>query len=368
MLYHHDARPYEEAATNAANRARARLESLIERGRVRAAQVIETVQNEQPIDRIARADAIHFTDGDRGLHINVGGLVQGLHQHAVHQACGRVDLPRSYARHLTDPDNQPWGHALLSYNLNALFQEHDPAKRYLLRSVDGEVRGVLSDRYRRLDSRPIVDAFATACSSMGALPVEGFATDTKIAIKALLPSVYEPVKNEVVSFGVVLENSDYGNGALSLRAFMLRLWCTNFAVTDESIRKVHLGARLSDEISWSQSTYDLDTQAMASAVSDVVRSQLSPARIGQLQAAIVEANDKQIDPQKVGQLLRKSLSKAEVDQVVSAFNSPDVEHMPAGNTAWRLSNAISWIAGKTADAERKLDLMKVAGAVLGKAA
>jgi hypothetical protein len=35
---------------------------------------------------------------------------------------------------------------------------------------------------------------------------------------------------------------------------------------------------------------------------------------------------------------------------------------------WRLSNAISWIAGQTKDAERKLDLMKIAGDVLPKAA
>jgi hypothetical protein len=38
--------------------------------------------------------------------------------------------------------------------------------------------------------------------------------------------------------------------------------------------------------------------------------------------------------------------------------------MPAGSTVWRLSNAISWVAGQTKDAERKLDLQKLAGSVL----
>jgi hypothetical protein len=368
MLYHHDNRDYHQAAATAATRARRKLDALIDQGRIRAAKVIDIVQDQQPEDRIARADAINFRDGEDGLTITSGGQHDGIHQHALHQACGRVDLPRSFARHLTDPEHQPWGRELLATNLNELFEKHQPDKRYLLRSVDNEVRGFLSDRYRRLDSRPIVESFAKACGAIGALPVEGYVTDTKLAIKALLPRVYEPLSNEIMAFGVVLENSDFGNGALSLRAFCLRLWCTNFAITDESIRKVHLGARLSDDISWSQSTYDLDTKTMASAVTDVVHGQLAPARIDELQAAIVEANDKQIDPMKVGQHLRKSLSKAEVDQVTSAFNSPDVEHMPAGNTVWRLSNAISWVAGQTEDAERKLDLMKAAGAVLPKAA
>jgi hypothetical protein len=40
----------------------------------------------------------------------------------------------------------------------------------------------------------------------------------------------------------------------------------------------------------------------------------------------------------------------------------------SGNTNWRLSNAISWIAGQTKETERNLDLMKTAGEVLPKAA
>jgi hypothetical protein len=63
-------------------------------------------------------------------------------------------------------------------------------------------------------------------------------------------------------------------------------------------------------------------------------------------------------------MLRKSLTKGEVEQVTTAFNSPDVENLPPGNTDWRLSNALSWVAGQTQDAERKLDFMKLAGAVI----
>jgi hypothetical protein len=66
-------------------------------------------------------------------------------------------------------------------------------------------------------------------------------------------------------------------------------------------------------------------------------------------------------------MLRKALLKSEADAVIEAYNSPDTHNLPAGNTTWRFSNAISWIAGATEDAERKLDLMKIAGEVLPKA-
>jgi hypothetical protein len=300
--------------------------------------------------------------------VTTGDQQNQLHPHALQQAASRVGLPWAYARHLLDDDQQPWGQALLAHNLNRLFEEHTGNARFLLRSVGGEVRGFLSDRFRRLDSRPIVDAFALACGQVGALPVEGYMTDTKMAIKALLPRVYEPVQHEVMAFGAVLENSDFGNGALAIRAFCLRLWCTNYAIADVGTREVHLGGRLPEDITFSEETYNLDTRRMASAVGDVVRGQLAPARVEMFLDAIRKANDDKIDPRQVGQALRKTLNKREVEQVVEAFNSPDVEMLPPGNTTWRLSNAVSWVAGQTTDAERKLDLMKAAGALLSKAA
>jgi hypothetical protein len=41
--------------------------------------------------------------------------------------------------------------------------------------------------------------------------------------------------------------------------------------------------------------------------------------------------------------------------------------MPAGNSMWRLLNAISWVAGKTEHAGRKQEISKVAGQILNPA-
>jgi hypothetical protein len=50
-----------------------------------------------------------------------------------------------------------------------------------------------------------------------------------------------------------------------------------------------------------------------------------------------------------------------------AYNSADTVNMPAGNSMWRPSNAVSWVAGKTEDAEHKLEISKLAAQVLGPA-
>ena len=122
-------------------------------------------------------------------------------------------------------------HRLRAHNLTTIFSNRFAKTCYLLRSVSGEVRGFLSDRYRRLNSRPIIEAFATAVQQKGALPYNSYVTDTKVALQAIMPEVYEPIPGEMVAYGLSLENSDFGNEALSIRVYLLRIWCSNLAIT-----------------------------------------------------------------------------------------------------------------------------------------
>lgn len=371
-LFHHDGRDYEVAAGDAANHARKELEDLIDRGRARAGKVIEQVMTQVPQDRLVRAPALVFspTEGAKltaRFGNNGDSVEQGFHRHAITQAAGRLGIPLTYIDALQDTEKAAgWGPDLLAHNLNTLLAHQPDGTRFLVRSVADEVRGFLSDRFRRLDSRPIVDTFVQKVSEMGALPVEGYALDTKIALKAVLPMVFEPLPHEIMAFGVVLENSDFGNGALTMRSFMLRLWCTNYAIAEQALRTVHLGGRLAEEVEWSDQTYQLDTARAASMIGDIVKGHLGPGNVDRLMGMIRKAGEQKIDPREAVAFLRKTLTKGETDSVVAAFNSPDVENLPAGNTTWRMSNAISWVAKNTEDEARKLDLMKLAGDVLPK--
>ena len=112
---------------------------------------------------------------------------QTLHRNAIHQMAQTTDMPVKFIDSLQSPA-EPWGRELLAHNLQTVFNCRFQKKRYLLRSLQQEVRGFLSDSYRRIDSRPVVEAFATAVQEKGALPYEGYVTDTKIAIQAIMPA------------------------------------------------------------------------------------------------------------------------------------------------------------------------------------
>jgi len=347
-----------------------KLNALVTQGRQSAGNVIEHVMSSQPTDRIIKAGAVTFAaDHERKtITIDAGtGEVETIHRNALGQMGQAVDMPMKFLDTLQE-ERAEWGRELLAHNLGTIFHERFGKKRFLSRSLKTEVRGWLSDSYRRLDSRPIVEAFASAVQEKGAMPYAGVVTDTKIAIQAIMPTIYEPIPGELVAYGLSLENSDFGNGALSLRAYLLRIWCTNLAITEETMRQVHLGKRLDDNMVYSQRTYEYDSKTTVSALKDVVRLQLDSRSLTNRMDAVRVANEKEVTPGDARERLKKVLNKGEAEAALNAYNSPDVYNLPAGQTAWRLSNAISWIAGQTKDAERKLELMRVAGDVLPKAA
>ena len=61
---------------------------------------------------------------------------------------------------------------------------------------------------------------------------------------------------------------------------------------------------------------------------------------------------------------KNQLNKEDAQLAIAKFNSPDVELLPAGQTAWRWSNALSWLANETEDERKRLDLQDLAGSLL----
>lgn len=330
--------------------------------------VLEKIEKHQPTDKVVRAKAMTFKSDDEaveGVLIKPGDRdYEGVHHFAMGQIGERAGLPRAYQDRLRA--NKGWGTELLAHNLNELFH-HDDAK-YLLRSVNGQVRGFLSDRYRRLDSRPLVEAYLESIKAVGALPYESHFTDTKIAIKAVLPRLFKLSDREVLALGVMFGNSDFGNGPLEVSIFAERLVCMNGMVASRDLRKVHLGARLSEDMEWSNKTYVLDTQTNASAIRDLVKNQLGDAQLGRFVGALKAANEDEMRPEAITAFLGRALTKERAKEVVDAFNSPNVVDMPAGQTRYRLAQAISWVANQLQGEEDKLDMQRLAGAAIEKKA
>ncbi|MDP8999248.1 MAG: hypothetical protein M3O46_03970 [Myxococcota bacterium] len=184
----------------------------------------------------------------------------------------------------------------------------------LVRSVHGQLRGWLSDKYRRLDSRPLVDALADEARSAGSVPVDGIATETRVAIKVIIPRILEPIPGEFLVYGGEWSNIDFGNGTHSFRTFALRVACLTGMTRENLLKQVHMGARLSDEIEFSDRTHRLDTAASVSALRDVVRGALGPASRDRMIDSVRTAHDRAMSKTQLStatRTLSKQLQKSE---------------------------------------------------------
>ena len=400
-----------------------RMNAIIQQGRASAEALIAKVYSDVPVDRIVRGRALRFRHaspraiqepqlldaadpGARGLdgaddvgrilnmvelpNVVTDGVLsvvaepeadddvvpslvldvadqtsETLNRNALNQIASRANIPPKYLRELVSSPNA----ALRDLGLEILSTHYrDTEKcrdsRYLVRSVDGDVRGFLSDSYRRLDSRPLLETFFDNCQRIGAVPVEGTSSDTRVALKAYMPRVYSPIDGEPMLIGLEWGNSDFGNGSHSLRIALLRLWCKNGCTFADAIRNVHLGRKLEGDIAYSQHTYQLDTEAARSAMGDVIDHYLAPSAIETTMNAIAKAHDTTVNRTSFAATIKRALSASDAKKVLDAYdNDHDVEHLPAGQNLWRASNAISWIAGR-ADGDRKLAMTRLAGKLI----
>jgi len=347
--------------------ARAKLEELVARGRLQAGAVIARIMADRPTDRLVSARTIGFRVDDTGtVHVSVPGFDQPLHAHALRQVAAKVGMPAAYIDRLLDRGNRAWGPSLLTANLRELFANTgwNDGERLLFRSVGSAIRGVLSSKYRRLDSPIVVDAFCQACAAIGAVPSDGFATDTRVSIRAIVPQVYEPLPGEALVFGMNLQTSDFGAGSLVLNLLVVRLLCTNGLLLDRALRQIHLGKRIDEEAEFSAATHELDALTIASAIDDIVRAQLAPTRLDELQGMVRAAGATPMSGAEVEAYLRKLVTRPEAKAIADAYDSDNAVAMPAGRTRWRLAQAMSWVAGNTQDPERRTELMTAAGAAL----
>lgn len=288
-----------------------------------------------------------------------------LHPHALSQLATKFSIPTAYVRKLTE---EQWGRDLLK----DILKEHSiniGRNRILVRSVGNETRAVLSDRYKRVDSIEVMKKFLYGCQQNNAFVWDAHYSETKTWLSAIIPKVYTiPTENNGLVhsvFGAQLSNSDFGDGALALKATQINVACLNGMTTESLMRKIHLGQKLPDNILFSQKTYELDTRTQASMVEDIMSQVFHEDRILDIGRKIKEASAEEIDLKKeVVKLPKLGLTKEETELVETKLlqNNPDdgIEGKP---TKWKLSQAITSVANDIGE-RRKYEMDDIAGKFL----
>lgn len=357
-----------------------KVQSMIERKNPMVLDTIKKLDDENSIaqDFIApigvnlkKADKTPVVTfyGNGSLLMNFNQSQFSLHDNAVGQLAEKFSIPTRYLRDLASGDE--WKRKLAAEILN----EHSlwtDRNRVLVRCVGDQVRGVLSDSYRRINSAEIITSFVREATNMGAVPCDALLTDVKVWIETILPIpiTIPTIKNgDIVMFvGARFSTSDYGAGAVDLRTFLLNGACLNGMVRESVINQKHLGARLPDDIQLSQRTYDLDTKATSSAVRDITKSLFSRESIMRKAIEIQGAAEIDVDmDSELKKLVSKgSLMKEESQGIEKLLMKNSYEDGIQGeSTLWKLTQAITAQARELTP-NRQRDLAEISGELLNR--
>lgn len=308
-------------------------------------------------------------NGDEGLKMNMPDGQFSLHANAIGQLAERMGIPQRYLRTLAG--GAEWQIALAATMLN----EHSgwtQRSRVLVRTVGTQVRGVLSDSYRRLNSVEILTAFVQEAALQGAVISDAYMNDTKVWAETILPQplVIPTAKNgDVIIFaGARFSTSDYGDGAVDMRSFLLNGACLNGMVRESVMKQVHLGSKLPDNLRLSQETYELDTKTTVSAVRDLTSGLFSRDTLMQKAYEIQGASEMEVDLDRELNNLTKNghLLKQEGQEVQKILMRNDPEDGVQGAaTLWKLTQAITAHARELTP-ERSRELHEISGSLMNR--
>ena len=205
-----------------------------------------------------------------------------------------LGIPRKYYERMAQENI-----GLLGENVNSWLRRGSDER--MVRTIDGKARAFLSNRYRRIDNLDIARITLPIIEKMpGAIYESCQITDDYMYIKVVNPKLTaEVVPGDIVQAGVVISNSETGQGAVCIQPLVYRLVCSNgMTVNEARTRRNHIGrVNSSDEnfLLYSEETLKAEDKAFIGKVQDTVRAAVDEARFAAILGKLRESTEKKLN-------------------------------------------------------------------------
>lgn len=313
-------------------------------------------------DFIAPTRELEMVVGDTGPALRVNGHGKFDIAQTAHEQIGtRLGIPRTYYDKM-----QSAAPTLLMDNVNHWFR-NQPEKR-MVRTLDGNARAFLSERYRPLDNYDLAESVLPTLTANGCRVESSALTERRLYIKAVTERItLEVKKGDIVQAGIVISNSEIGAGSVKIEPMVFRLVCLNGMIAnDASMRKYHVGRSgdagdLAEEF-FKDSTRQADDKAFWLKVRDVVEGAFRRDVFERIVSRMQGAAQTELpgDPVKVIEVVQQKYALNEEE------GAGILRHLIKGAdlTQWGLVNAITRTSQDVANYDRATELERLGGTVL----
>lgn len=298
-----------------------------------------------------------------------------MNPHSLRQVGQRLKIPARYVDRLAVDYPE-----MLAYNVNGLFSR-EPEKR-MVRTLDGNVRAFLSDRYRCMDNYDLLEAVLPGLVAANAEIASCEVTERHLYIKALHPTLKAEIPPppgavlgeghtvyiDTVQAALTLRNSEIGQGRLGVQPATFTKRCTNLmSFKDHEYSKFHLGSRHDGggKDAWemfSDETRQLSDAALWNQVKDIVTASMDGTAFKKIVHKLTEARTDQItqDPVKCVEILSDKNQLGEDDKVGI------LQHLIRGGDLSRygLSNAVTRHSADVESYDKATELENLGGTII----
>lgn len=292
-----------------------------------------------------------------------GEITTGMRELAHQQLARRLEIPQKYYDRM-----RRWAPDLLIENAHRWLEEG--GDRYMVRTLDGYARAVLSDAYLRLDNHLVADRVLGPMMDAGMEFKACEVTETRMYIQAVTPDTTREIKKgDAVQFGLTITNSEVGMGSFNIRPFIYRLVCENGMVARQSAgdfhySRRHVGRRHSGigAVEMQTDTLAAQAEAISLEMRDTVNHLTNPETIERMMAPLQRAAESQEieHPEEAVQELARTVDLRESERagvLENLIRNRDY-------TAWGAANAVTAAAHDVESFDRNVELQEAGSRVI----
>jgi len=276
------------------------------------------------------------------------------------QFASRLDIPKKYYDKMRASASP-----LLDENINHWLKAQE--KQNMLRTLDGNARALLSNRYRPLDNFDLLQVALPVITKAGCRIESCEVTERRLYIKAVTDRLEFKCVGDVVQAGIIISNSEIGDGRLMIDPLLFKLGCLNgMIINDAQMKRTHIG-KGHDALEQAQeyfrdSTREADDRAFWMKVQDVIMASFDSVMFQRHVDAFNAAHNDKIssEPVKVVEVAQKRFNFTEGENngiLKYLFRDGDLSR-------YGLANAITRMAQDVDSYDRSTDLERIGGRII----
>lgn len=274
---------------------------------------------------------------------------RGMSRYAMSQLCNKLGVPIRYLEKCIDAGMLD----LAAENVNSWLQDYN--KNLFIREYNGNIRGVLSDRYMTLDTPNIMEVISSVVNS-SEYSTKGFFLSPERFHARIVQNQMMNIAGEDLFAGIQIDSSDVGRSTLQVRFMIFKQVCTNGLCISKGggvlFEQRHIGISIDEFYSNFKESMSRIPVLMENAIDLVEVARKEDGKFN-----VAHFDESQMKDFVERMKLKTRLSDESMSKVISMMTE---KYSP---TRWGLINSITEVA-QDFTLERRVELEKIAGDLL----